>query len=312
MENAGYLYVLANSCMPGLVKVGKTTRTPSERAQELAGVTGVPVPFIVVYEQLFEDCHAAEAFVHGVLAQSGFRISDNREFFNVPANVAVRAIIKAPGAVDSDVGPAHRATALGASAGTPAEASPPSFAAPYDDLLLEGLRYQNGSGDYLQDDKKAFELFKQAAKLGSVMALDKLGECFEGGRGAPKNLAQALSHFQEGARRGNPQCHWSLGRVYMYEKHYDNAEKCFAAYFACLTDENTVFDEVLINKRTTFYDAHTFLFMHLLGGSPIPPTLDLYIRAYRGSILDVAEAFYERDSRDIYRRIIVYLNELTA
>lgn len=35
-NNRGYIYVLANSAMPDLVKVGKTTRTPAERAAELS------------------------------------------------------------------------------------------------------------------------------------------------------------------------------------------------------------------------------------------------------------------------------------
>ncbi|MEN9595630.1 MAG: hypothetical protein RL236_64, partial [Pseudomonadota bacterium] len=66
-NNRGYIYVLANSAMPDLVKVGKTTRTPAERAAELSKVTGVPTPFIVVYEQLVDDCTAAEEFVHTML-----------------------------------------------------------------------------------------------------------------------------------------------------------------------------------------------------------------------------------------------------
>ena len=60
--SSGYLYVLANSSIPGLVKIGKTTRLPSERADELSRVTGVATPFIVVYEDYFDDCAAAESF----------------------------------------------------------------------------------------------------------------------------------------------------------------------------------------------------------------------------------------------------------
>lgn len=75
------MYVLANSSMPGLVKVGKTTRLPSDRADELSGVTGVATPFIVVYEEYFDDCDAVEAHVHTRLAGKGLRLSANREFF---------------------------------------------------------------------------------------------------------------------------------------------------------------------------------------------------------------------------------------
>jgi hypothetical protein len=75
--------------MPGLVKVGKTTRSPEERAKELSSATGLPTPFIVVYEQYFQDCDLAEAFVHTYLAESGHRVADNREFFNAAPNAVV-------------------------------------------------------------------------------------------------------------------------------------------------------------------------------------------------------------------------------
>jgi hypothetical protein len=102
MRDVGFLYVLANSAMQGMVKVGKTTRSPAERAAELSAATGLPTPFIVVYEQLFEDCTEAETFVHTLLASKGFRVADNREFFSAPANEVIRAIALAPGAIDGD------------------------------------------------------------------------------------------------------------------------------------------------------------------------------------------------------------------
>jgi hypothetical protein len=67
--SAGFVYVLLNSSMPGVIKVGKTTRTPSERVEELSGVTGVPTPFIVAYEEHFTDCDAAQQFLHTKLTE---------------------------------------------------------------------------------------------------------------------------------------------------------------------------------------------------------------------------------------------------
>src|SRR5947207_4857136 len=89
----GYIYVLVNSSLPGLVKVGKTTRLPSERVQELSGATGVPTPFIVAFEQIFEDCDAAEACVHAALERQGLRQSNNREFFRASAAEVIRVIL---------------------------------------------------------------------------------------------------------------------------------------------------------------------------------------------------------------------------
>ena len=103
LDNSGYIYVLANSSMPDLVKVGKTTRSPSQRAQELSGVSGIPTPFIVVYEQLFEDCSSAEDFIHTVLKQRWYRETDNREFFRAPVSEIIHIISKMPGQIaDSD------------------------------------------------------------------------------------------------------------------------------------------------------------------------------------------------------------------
>ena len=49
MENErtskGYVYVLINSSMPNLVKIGKTTKDPNERVKELSSATGVATPF---------------------------------------------------------------------------------------------------------------------------------------------------------------------------------------------------------------------------------------------------------------------------
>ena len=74
----GYLYVLVNPSMDSMVKVGKTTRNPALRAQELSSVTEVPTPFLLVFERFFADCDKAEQLVHDALEARGHRISDKR------------------------------------------------------------------------------------------------------------------------------------------------------------------------------------------------------------------------------------------
>lgn len=83
----GYVYVLRNPSMPGLLKVGKTTRSVKQRANEL-WQTGVPTPFEVVAEVLSPDCHELEAAVHQMLQD--VRISEAREFFSVSEGEARR------------------------------------------------------------------------------------------------------------------------------------------------------------------------------------------------------------------------------
>jgi len=82
----GSVYVLVNSSMPDLVKIGKTTKDPQSRARELHQ-TGTPTPFVVAYSVLVNDCDALEAKMHDLLDQ--FRQSDNREFFKVSSTRAI-------------------------------------------------------------------------------------------------------------------------------------------------------------------------------------------------------------------------------
>ncbi len=85
----GWLYVLANPAMPGLCKVGMTTRTPEERAAELHD-TGSPAPYAVAAAWPVDDVRAAERDAHAALAR--YRVSDQREWFRVSVPAAVAAL----------------------------------------------------------------------------------------------------------------------------------------------------------------------------------------------------------------------------
>lgn len=60
---AGYVYILINHSMPGLLKIGKTIRDCRVRARELS-TTGVPTPFQVAFELFSEDHEALERTIH--------------------------------------------------------------------------------------------------------------------------------------------------------------------------------------------------------------------------------------------------------
>jgi len=68
--------------MPGLVKVGKTTRTPEVRARELHG-TGVPKPFKVAHSWAVPDSslNANEKAAHKRL--KNYRLDSKREYFKL-------------------------------------------------------------------------------------------------------------------------------------------------------------------------------------------------------------------------------------
>src|SRR5690606_32879169 len=92
---AGYVYVLTNPAMPGLVKIGRTTRSPEERMLELTSATGVPIPFQLVYEVRVADCYAAESLVHAVLEERGVRVSSSREVYAITPSEAVEIVLRA-------------------------------------------------------------------------------------------------------------------------------------------------------------------------------------------------------------------------
>jgi len=94
MGEPGFVYVLINPSMPGLLKIGRTNRSTDERLREL-NVTAVPTPFVLAYESFFDDSALAEEFVHAYLEAKGHRVSQQREFFDAPLNLVVDAILTA-------------------------------------------------------------------------------------------------------------------------------------------------------------------------------------------------------------------------
>lgn len=83
---AGYVYILINPSMPGLIKIGRTKRDAKERARELS-TSGVPSPFQVAFEVFADDCNSLERAVQRALGE--FRVSNNREFYRYPLARAI-------------------------------------------------------------------------------------------------------------------------------------------------------------------------------------------------------------------------------
>ena len=82
-DNKGIVYVLTNSAMPGLVKIGMTTRESIDSRMKELYSTGVPVPFDCVYacEVKVSDCAKIEKALHKAFEPN--RINANREFFSI-------------------------------------------------------------------------------------------------------------------------------------------------------------------------------------------------------------------------------------
>jgi hypothetical protein len=86
----GYIYILSNPYMPGVVKIGRTERDPNERISEISSATGVPAPFVLEYSVFVPDLEMAEKEIH--VALSGNRVDDNREFFKLSVEQAKEAV----------------------------------------------------------------------------------------------------------------------------------------------------------------------------------------------------------------------------
>lgn len=86
----GYVYILTNPSLAGLVKIGHTHRSPEERARELSKLSGVPTPFVVAFSVTVSNCGLAETMAHQRL--SAYRGANNREFFAVTVQEAVKVL----------------------------------------------------------------------------------------------------------------------------------------------------------------------------------------------------------------------------
>jgi hypothetical protein len=84
-EEYGYVYVLKNDYMPGLVKIGMTIRDDYRNRLNDLYTTGVPVPFKAVHASKVrkEDTRKIEQALHVAFAPD--RVNPRREFFHMEA-----------------------------------------------------------------------------------------------------------------------------------------------------------------------------------------------------------------------------------
>lgn len=99
----GYVYVLTNQSMPGIVKIGRSKDGGRARAASLY-TTGVPTQFDVAFEILSWDCVTAESRAHDELSKH--RVNASREFFKIEVHDAVR-VVASCALADWDLDAAH-------------------------------------------------------------------------------------------------------------------------------------------------------------------------------------------------------------
>ena len=122
----GYVYVLFNPAFRrNRYKVGRTARTPEERARELSADTGVPEPYEVHYKERVRDCVLAERLIHERLRT--LRRDTRREFFEAPLSeiiAVLRTVAEEVGIVGEDTAEDVESTADAPMVSELQEASP--------------------------------------------------------------------------------------------------------------------------------------------------------------------------------------------
>ena len=83
----GWVYVITNKAMPGIIKVGYSMKDPELRAAEL-NHTGSPHPYVVDYEVLVEEPRDIEQAAHGRLRDK----REGKEWFRCSTEEAIAAI----------------------------------------------------------------------------------------------------------------------------------------------------------------------------------------------------------------------------
>ena len=176
--NKGYLYVLTNQSINGQVKIGRTERHLEDRRKEISSATGVSTPFELVFWKFFDDCHEAESTLHKRLEQEGFRVSNNKEFFTINEQEAVKIIES----LSSEL--------------TKTNQNPKQ-------IIKEGIRWLYGNEGTLRNEKRALDYFEQAASLDyylgyywSGVACEKIALSVKRKHEQASWQQRALNHYQ--------------------------------------------------------------------------------------------------------------------
>ncbi len=236
MNDNGYVYVLMNPSMQNLVKIGKTKREPEERAKELSSTTGIPTPFVVVYSCYFESCSEVEYFIHKYLETEGFRVSSNREFFEIPIKDAIDSVMKAK----DNFGEFEKINSENL------EEFEENFGIENDNydpdmdneeivklnMKANSLRY--GWDDEIEDIDEAIKYFMKAIKLGSVQAKEDLETTYSYlvlNNDNEGNYKKAIKYGQDGIKIGLTNLYKDLGDIYNNSEYpIYNKDKAISYY----------------------------------------------------------------------------------
>ena len=99
--STGHIYILQNTSVPGIFKIGFTERSVVDRLNEINKATGVITPWQVRDFWFTQEPYLAEQEIHDLL--SDYRVQNNREGFAVNFTVARDVIFKVLGISNEDL-----------------------------------------------------------------------------------------------------------------------------------------------------------------------------------------------------------------
>lgn len=188
---SGWVYIIANQAMPGVVKVGFTERHPSDRADDFNRQhyrAAIPFRFVVAYAAWVKDPRWLERETHNALGK--YRVTkqtrnrkDEKEWFRCGVGEATAAIRWTAsrfqwliGSIQEEIGPFETEAEIEKS--TP-ESSPVSFHDTIEQIRLANEHWLN---------RKALALLKEnhipvsSASLHIMTLLYEFSEYSDGGR----------------------------------------------------------------------------------------------------------------------------------
>ena len=89
MKTRGWVYIIVNKAMKGLIKIGYSNKDPLFRAKELES-TGTAHKYQVVYDALVREPYKVERNVHSQLEE----FNEDKEWFNCSIRTAIESIRK--------------------------------------------------------------------------------------------------------------------------------------------------------------------------------------------------------------------------
>lgn len=260
----GFVYIMINpSYGEEIVKIGKTTKEPEERAKELSSSTSVATPFIVVYKRAFNNCHIAEKMAHEILESRGCRVNSNREFFAISIPDAINIILQLPDDAEEEL--------------AEDEYSDENYS--NNDLAEEfyemGDEYAYGSENTFQDIDKAIACYERSANLGKTEALQDLGMLWYYDK---SNAEKALQYFHLATDRGCWESYHYLASIYGNKElrcyNPTNRDLAWRKYFENLKINNSslsTWNWTIGAIGSSFID---YLYETLSNGASIPTLVD--------------------------------------